>query len=85
MVDKKQEVARNYEAFKTMLPNIIEEHAGKFALLRKGEIIEYFDTARDALVFAREKYKDGAYSIQQVANDTVDLGWFSHAPHHATV
>ena len=77
---KQQEIDANYERFKAMLPDIIQLHRGKYAVMRHAKIVEYFDSARDALVFASHQYPDGLFSIQEVTDKVVDLGWFSYAP-----
>lgn len=80
--DRQRVVDENFRAFRERLPEIINTHAGKFALLREGEIVEYFDTARDAAIYAQKAYPDDLFSIQQVTDQIVDLGYFSHAVHH---
>ena len=77
--EKTAEVSRNFQAFKEKRATIEPTFFGKFALLRNKEIIDYFDSASDAIKFAEIKYKDGLYSIQKVTNKVVDLEYFSHA------
>lgn len=75
-----EQVDRNYEAFTKELPTLLTTHRGKFALMRDGKIVDFFDTARDAHVAGRELFKaDGLYSVQEVVDTPVDLGFFSHA------
>ena len=62
---KRQEVEANYHAFQKFLPDLLKSHAGKFALLRQGEVIQYFDTARDAMVFGNTQFPDGIFSVQE--------------------
>ena len=87
MVDskKQQTINENYAAFEKLLPSLSDEHAGKFALIRHGEIVEFYDSARDAFVFGEDKFDDGLFSVQEVTTSTVDLGWYSRAPYHTTV
>ena len=73
------EIDENFEAFEEILPTIKDEHAGEFALMRKREIVNYFDSAADALKYAEAVYEDGLYSIQEVTDEMADLGYFSHA------
>lgn len=82
---KIEEVRRNYEAFCSHLPELMETHPGKFALLRHTQIEQYFDSPRDALVYAMTRFDDGLYSVQEVTQAAVDLGWYSHAPDHAAL
>ena len=83
--ERAEEIRRNFEAFKKKLPELLESHAGKFALLRHGEIVQFFDSARDALIFGHEKFDDSLFSVQEVSTAVIDLGWFSHATGHASV
>ena len=77
--DIQTEVDRNFEAFKIMLPDLLKDHAGKYGLLRGTKLIEKFDTAGDALIYARAQFPDDLYSIQEITGRTIDLGFFSHA------
>ena len=82
---RQEAVDRNYEAFRAMLPDLLRTLPGKFVLLRDGEVVESFDTARDALLYAEKAFDDDLYSIQQVTDQVVDLGYFSHAVRFDTV
>jgi hypothetical protein len=73
------EIVVNYKAFSEMLPRLLAENEGKFCLLRHGEIIEFFDTANDAYLLGSKRFSDGLFSIQEVSDTPVDLGFFSHA------
>lgn len=79
------EVDRNYESFLKLLPDIPQSKVGKFAVLRGGKIVEYFDTAGDAATFGNDKFKNKPFSVQQVEERVVDLGYFSHAMHDASI
>lgn len=76
---KREQLDRNYAAFVKELPKISQTHAGKFALMHDGQIVDFFDTARDAVVAGQNLYTDGLFSVQQVTDKPVDLGYFSHA------
>ncbi len=78
--DKEQEVSKNFAVFQKELPRLIATgYAGKYALLRKEKIIEFFDSIGDALKYARDNYQDDMYSVQLVTLEAEDLGYFSHA------
>ena len=83
--DKTVEVRRNFDAFIEQLPQLFETHAGKFALLRHSEVVRFFDTARDAMIYGTDQFPDAMFSVQEVTDAVFDLGWFSHAPTHAAV
>jgi hypothetical protein len=74
------QVEINYQAFEKKLPSLIPAYRGKFALMRNEEIIEFFDTARDAYFAGKKIFeKDKLFSVQQITDTPVDLGFFSHA------
>lgn len=73
------QIRKNYEAFQLKLPELLPLHAGKFVLMRDGEIVEYFDTARDAYISGNKLFPDENFSIQEIAYAPVNLGFLSHA------
>ncbi len=74
---KERVVDENYKAFTSMLPELMKTYAGKFVVMRDKKTIEFFDTFRDAMVFGTKTYKDGLFSVQEVTDKAIDLGWFS--------
>jgi hypothetical protein len=60
------------------LPAIPAAKRGKFALIRHQSIVNYFDTPLDAVTAARQ-FGDQMYSVQQVTDSPVNLGFYSHA------
>ena len=88
MADRKAaqaEVDKNYKAFQRLLPTILQMHQGKYALMRQKKPVEYFDSARDAMIYGQKQFSDGLFSIQHVTAHVVDLGFFSHAVHHENI
>lgn len=79
------EVRKNFTAFQKLLPSVDPRHSGKFAVLRKEEIIDYFDSMPDAAKYADVLYEDGLYSIQEVNARVIDLGVFSHVGTNVSV
>jgi hypothetical protein len=76
----REQIDRNYYAFQQQLPALAATQRGKFALMRDGQIIEFFDTARDAYVAGQRLFEqDKLFSVQEVTETPVDLGFFSHA------
>ncbi len=78
-IDQQTEVDRNYESFREKLPDLLKTDANRFALMRRREVVACFDTSRDALEAGSKLYKDGRFSVQEITNRTVDLGYFSRA------
>ena len=76
------EVDRNYDAFVRILGKILDDHRDQLALMRDGGVVGYFDTPRQALEAAARSFPDGIFSIQEVTDEALDLGFWSHvAPH----
>jgi hypothetical protein len=75
---QKLEVDRNYDAFVRSLSTILNEHRGEYALMRHGKIVDYFDRPGAANVAGCERFKDGLYSIQEVTDEPIDLGFWSN-------
>jgi len=71
------QVERNYKSFAEKLPSLLADHRGQCALMRNEEIVGFFDTVRDAYVAGQKLYGVGGFSIQEVVDLPVDLGYFS--------
>ena len=78
---QREEVDRNYDAFVRMLGGILPDHRDQLALMKDGRIVGFFDTPRDALEAATEMIPDGIFSIQEVTDEPLDLGFWSHVGH----
>jgi hypothetical protein len=77
-VRQQVEVDRNYDAFVRMLSTILPDHRDQIALMRDGEIVAYFDKPGDAYRRGLDRYPDGIFSIQEVTDEPIDLGFWSH-------
>jgi len=75
---QRQEVDLNYDAFVRMLGSILPEHQDQLALMRDGQIVGYFQSPREALMAAHERFPDGIFSVQEVTDEPIDLGFWSH-------
>jgi len=72
------EVDRNYDVFVRMLADILPSHRDQYALMRDGQIIGFFDKPGDANREGFERYSDSIFSIQEVTDEPIDLGFWSH-------
>jgi hypothetical protein len=75
----RKQVEANFAAFQQRLPDLLPSHHGKFALMHDSEIVEFYDTARDAFLTGQRLFPDGLFSVQEVIDLPVDLGFYSHA------
>jgi hypothetical protein len=74
-----QEVDRNYAEFQKMLPTLLATQRDKYALMKDGKILGYYSTAEDAAVTAQTFIPDGIFSIQEVTDTSINLGFFTYA------
>ena len=74
---QQQEVDANYAVMQDRIPDLIGEHTGKFALMKDGEIVEFFDSREDAIKYGNMQYHDGIFSVQKVSCEVVHLGILS--------
>lgn len=77
-MDRSKMLTSNLAALQKLLPSLVDE-AGKYALMRDGKLVQSFDSAADAHLFAREKFKDNDYSLHRINAATVIFGHFSFA------
>lgn len=70
---------KNYDAFTALLPDIIGTQEGKFALLHDSELVSFFDSSISAYVEGVTRYGIGGFSVQEVTNETENLGFYSYA------
>jgi hypothetical protein len=73
------EIEQNFDFFQRNLSGFIERHRGKFALLRNRSVINFHESIRSAEVEGSSQFPDGVFSIQEVSDEPVDLGFFTHA------
>jgi hypothetical protein len=76
------EIDRNMFAFQSQLSSILTNHRGEFALIRDQQIVELFVSLKGAITAAHERFADNIYSIQEVTDQPIDLGFYSHADNY---
>jgi len=79
---QKHEVDRNYDAFVRMLSSLLPDHRDEYALMRDGEIVGFYEKPGDANRAGVEMFADEIYSIQEVTDEPIDLGFWSHVALH---
>jgi len=79
---QKLEVDRNYDAFTRMLGKLLPQHRDQLALMRDGEVVGFFGKPREAREAGERMFTDGIFSIQEVTDEPIDLGFWSHVAIH---
>lgn len=74
------EIRNNYDAFKSLLyeGGLLERHRHEYALLRRGELVDIYSDPKDAMEAGLSLYSDRLFSIQEIRDTPVNLGYFSH-------
>lgn len=78
-MELEREVDFNFDAFAEELPALMPHHAGEYVLMKNGRMVSFHANADAALAAGRAAFSDGIYSIQEVTDRPIDLGFFSHA------
>ncbi len=81
MSPKQSEIDRNLEAFIAVRSGLAATHAGQHALMRAGAVRGFYESALEAQRAGEQLFADGMFSVQEVTEETSDLGFYSHAIH----
>ena len=57
---------QNDDAFRKLLPSLLESDRDRCALLRAGALVKTFPTVAEAAGFAQKSYPDGLYMLRKV-------------------
>ncbi len=76
---QKLEVAANYEVFQAALPELLQHRRGSYVVYRHQQFVDFFDTFHDALAYCIDAYSDRLFSIQEITDEPLILGWLPDA------
>lgn len=79
---QRAEVEGNYEAFEKALPELMAQNPGGYAVYRHRALISVFDSFSSALTYCVSQYSDRLFSIQEISDEPLSLGWLSSDAHH---
>lgn len=79
-VGLREEIARNFDHFQRTLATFLATQRDRFALMKSGSVVEFFDSAGAADEAGTSRFADRLYSIQQVTAEPVALGLYANAP-----
>ncbi len=74
----KKEVDMNYDFFKAQISQLKSDHLNKFVLLHDKKISNFYTSEDDAIKIGTEKYGEGNFSVQQVNDSSIELGYQSY-------
>jgi hypothetical protein len=73
------EIDGNYDFFQRSLRGFLSQHRGKFALLRKRQVVGFFDGPGDAYRAGLAQFDDELFSVQEVDDRPAEMGLISLA------
>lgn len=73
------EVDRNFDAFRSMLPDLLQKAPGKYALLHRQDLIDVFENSVAAFIAGMERFGEDEFSVQEVTQQADNLGFYSYA------
>lgn len=76
------EIDRNLFAFLTKVPDLMDEYRGQFALLKEQRVVSIHAKLSQALAEGAQQFSDGLFSVQQITDRPIELGFFSYAEDH---
>ena len=79
---QREEVDRNYDAFTRVLADLLPEHRDQWVLMRSEKIVGIYVKPGEANLAGVEQFEDGIYSIQEITDEPIDLGFWSHVAFH---
>lgn len=75
----KAEIDHNYDYFQRSLSTLLETHSGQYALLRSANVVGFFPGPGAAYRSGLERFPDQIFSVQQVTDEPVEMGFLSVA------
>lgn len=73
-----QEIDVNFDNFQRIVQQYLPARKGEWVLMRHGKIVSFHPSAGSAEGAGMAQYQDDLFSIQEVSDEVVDLGFFSH-------
>lgn len=76
---QRAEIDANYDFLQRELARLLPVHEGRYALIKACRFEGFFDGPGDAYRSGLARFDDGIFSIQEVTDEPLRLGFFSIA------
>ena len=76
---RRAEIDANYDFLQRELARIMPNHKGQYALIKACRFEGFFDKPGDAYREGTARFTDDLFSIQEVTDEPIHLGFFSLA------
>lgn len=74
-----KQVDENFAIFTQRLPELLQSHPGKYAVLHDRQVVEFFDTLHDAVRYGHAQFGDLNFSVQEITDQYGNLGCHTYA------
>ncbi len=68
---------KNQAAYEAIQPEMEDKHMGRVALMHDGEVVEVYNDSGDAYKIGCEKFGLGKFSLVNVGEQPISLGFFT--------
>ncbi|MES2754851.1 MAG: hypothetical protein V4659_09320 [Pseudomonadota bacterium] len=76
---QRREIDANYDFLQRHLTDMLADHAGEYALLKSCKVVGYYGKVGSAYDEGMRRFPDGRFSIQEVTDEPLHLGFWSVA------
>jgi hypothetical protein len=76
---QRQEIDANFDFLQRQLASVLPVHRGKYALIKSCRFEGFFERPGDAYRAGLKRFSDGVFSIQEVTDEPLHLGFMSLA------
>ncbi|MGI9256286.1 MAG: hypothetical protein ACR2PY_05075 [Salinispira sp.] len=77
MSDINEQTRKNVDAYKKAEDNLIQDHYGKYAVFSNGNLEGIYNDLDDAYKIGLQLYGDGKFTIRQIGQKPINLGFMS--------
>jgi hypothetical protein len=64
------------------LGSLLPEHRDEYALMRDSVVVDFYRKPGEANRAGVERFPDQIFSIQEITDEPIDLGFWSHVDPH---
>lgn len=76
---RQHEIDQNYQYFQSVVGSYIGTHEGQYAVLHHRSVVGIYRSLAEAVNVGHAQFDGGVFSIQEVTDSPIDMGFYSHA------
>ena len=75
-----KQVKENFKAFQKVLPELLKEYRGWYAIMRDKKVVAVFKSMKDGYPYAEKRFPDNIYSVQLITDKPISYPSFRVDP-----